>query len=70
MKPEDTSEESNDSYDLWLSANSEEVAKHVGKVVAVHPIRGIVASTSSIKDTTAEVTRMGLFDEVVIHVVS
>lgn len=59
-----------DPYDRWLSDNSEEVAKHVGRVIAIHPTLGIIASTSSIRDTTAEVTRKGLFDKVVIHVVS
>lgn len=54
-----------DSCSDWIINNQEEVQKYKGQRIAVHPIRGIVASHTDLLLLYGKVKEMGLLDEVI-----
>ncbi len=56
-----------DPIEQWRMNHAGEIAKHSGKRIAIHPQRGIVASSATFSDVVREVKRQGLEAEVVIQ---
>lgn len=54
-----------DAAERWRRAHPEEIEKHRGRHIAIHPERGIVASSQSLLDLHSRVKELGLLDEVV-----
>jgi hypothetical protein len=57
-----------DPWGAWISAHPEEMAKHRGKRIAVHPTMGIVAADDTLEAVYEAVVRQGLLDEVAFDV--
>ncbi|MEZ4404981.1 MAG: hypothetical protein R3A52_00625 [Polyangiales bacterium] len=57
-----------DPWQAWIQTHREEYLSHAGRVVGIHPTRGIVASARTAGELLAELARIGLTpaDEVLV----
>ena len=59
-----------DPHEKWLTDNENNLESYLGKVVAIHPTLGVVASGASIKETTEKARDAGYLEEVVLFHIS
>lgn len=59
-----------DPHEKWMSNNSNYLEDYLGKVVAIHPTLGVVASGTSIREATEKARESGHLDEVVLFHIS
>lgn len=53
--------------DNWLRDNQKLLVYHQGKRIAIHPIKGIIASEDNFEAVYDQVKELNLLDDVVFH---